>query len=77
MLDPTYAGAILDSAARQITDPNWPNEPGEREMVAWSPDEKRSLINRATAITDLIVTLMIRVGSRLQRPVTASAEERS
>lgn len=74
MHDPFFAGAILDSAARQITDRNWPNEPGEREMVAWSPDEQRSLIDRASDIADLFGTVLVRIGSRLQRPATAPAE---
>ncbi len=57
---------LLAELHRQAEDNRSPHPDCEREMVAWSPEKHRSSIARSTA--HALGTLLVRVGSRLQRP---------
>lgn len=57
---------LLIALHRHAEDNRSPHPDCEREMVAWSPETHRSSIARSTA--HAFGTLLVRVGSRLQRP---------
>lgn len=71
MHDPLFAEAILNDAARQIYDPKWPNEPGERELVVWRTPQVRDRRSLLTVVRTLVQPLIGR--PRLQTPVPAPA----
>lgn len=59
-MDPLYASSVLSSASRQVTDPQWPAAPHDREMTSWSPAEQpqRSVARSVSRIPHAVVALL-------------------
>jgi hypothetical protein len=71
-MDPLFAQSVLLSAGHSIDDNFAPQPDREREKVAWSPREHRSLVQRASDASRAFGAVLVGIGSRLQRPVTAA-----
>jgi hypothetical protein len=72
IMDPLFAQSILLSAGHSIDDNFTAHPDRDREKVAWSPQEHRSLIQRARDASHALGIVLVGAGSRLQRPATAA-----